>query len=327
MTTEGKADGGCALFMAEALLKRLQALTAEVEGVRRAEDIECVHRMRVASRRLRAALALAEGHLSRRKVAAWQKETRRLTRALGAARDADVQIAFLQETLDALPEARLRPGVERLRLRLAQRREALQPPVMAALDRLAESQLAADMGQTLRQVVVRSRLDGRESITADVLREAYHAVARRLEEMLAYEPYVSKPECAEELHAMRIAAKRLRYTMELFAPLYEDGLKPPLQGVRALQELLGDIHDCDVWVSALPQFLEEEEQRTLAYFGSPRPMRRLAPGIAWLQQERHERRVRRHKEFTAAWQAAREQEAWPNLHRALKSRLEQPRTP
>jgi len=57
---------------------------------------------------------------------------------------------------------------------------------------------------------------------------------------------------------MRIAAKRLRYTLELFAPLYGSGLKPAIAQVKKIQEQLGEIHDADVLVPALLNHLRRE---------------------------------------------------------------------
>jgi CHAD domain-containing protein len=69
--------------------------------------------------------------------------------------------------------------------------------------------------------------------------------------MLSYEPILSCPDKVLELHEMRIAAKRLRYTMEIFAPIYADpasagAFDTALKAVKQLQEWLGQIHDADV---------------------------------------------------------------------------------
>src|SRR5512139_634438 len=114
------------LFGLEALQERLPALANEIEGVRAAEDIEYVHRMRVASRRIRNALALFGDELPRKHYAAWRDEMRRITRALGAARDTDVQIARVQDFLQQVVDESQRAGIERLLLRLRQQRTRLQ---------------------------------------------------------------------------------------------------------------------------------------------------------------------------------------------------------
>jgi len=60
MKMENTPDESFCLFGAEAVLKRLEALEQEINGVCKADDIECVHRMRVASRRLRSTFAIFE---------------------------------------------------------------------------------------------------------------------------------------------------------------------------------------------------------------------------------------------------------------------------
>src|SRR5690606_28341920 len=92
----GVSPGLC-LFAAEQLLPRLEAFTREIEGVRAGEDTDYLHRMRVASRRLRAALPLFSPCFPPKRCDRWMRETRRDTRALGAARDADVQVAALKK--------------------------------------------------------------------------------------------------------------------------------------------------------------------------------------------------------------------------------------
>ena len=114
---------------ARTLLHYLHDLMAEIPRVPQTEDRECVHRVRVASRRLRSFLPLFALCLSRKTCDRWRKQLRRLTRALGEARDTDVQIACVEQVLEQQASREERPGLERLRLRLQQRRRALQAPV------------------------------------------------------------------------------------------------------------------------------------------------------------------------------------------------------
>ena len=48
----------------------------------------------------------------------------------------------------------------------------------------------------------------------------------------------------EQLHRVRLAAKRLRYTLELFRRCYGPGLESRIEGLRSLQQVLGEINDC-----------------------------------------------------------------------------------
>lgn len=87
---------------------------------------------------------------------------------------------------------------------------------------------------------------------APVLQSAATIIATRLNEMLQYEPHIGDPANITELHQMRIASKRLRYTLEIFEPLYRarPDLAPKfttnLETVKQIQEQLGEIHDADV---------------------------------------------------------------------------------
>lgn len=96
---------------------------------------------------------------------------------------------------------------------------------------------------------------------------ARRIVAVRTDEFFAFAPALADPENVAQLHDMRIAAKRLRYALELFA----DALGPESDAVIALikefQEIVGEIHDHDVHADTLGAHLEAisaEHARALA---------------------------------------------------------------
>jgi len=316
--SEAKLLAPLCLCEAQAARTYLDGLSAAVEGVRRGEDSECVHHLRVASRRLRSTLSLLAVCLGRQTCDRWRKQLRRLTRALGEARDTDVQSACVQHFLDREASAQERPGVERLLLRLQQRRQALQEAVLEALERFVARQRPKEMEQTLTHLAHAHRACGADTPGHYVYRQTDTAIRARLKALQAYAPYVQHPECGQELHAMRIAAKRLRYTLQACAPLYPDALEAPVRMARALQTILGDIHDCDVWMHDLPQFLAAERDRTLVYFGQPEPLTPLVPGLLALQHNRQQYRAQRYQEFVALWYQAQEQGVWERLQQTLQ---------
>lgn len=67
----------------------------------------------------------------------------------------------------------------------------------------------------------------------------------RVDELFGFIPAALDPGNVEELHDMRIAAKRLRYLLELSEPLFGAPVKKAAKTVKGLQDLLGEIHDCD----------------------------------------------------------------------------------
>ena len=77
----------------------------------------------------------------------------------------------------------------------------------------------------------------------------------RLAELLAFMPRAADPDKVEALHDMRIAAKRLRYILEIAHPCFGDYARSAVNRVKDLQELLGELHDCDVQSIELEAFL------------------------------------------------------------------------
>jgi CHAD domain-containing protein len=98
-------------------------------------------------------------------------------------------------------------------------------------------------------------------VEASIFSNACLIIETRLGEMLNYEPFVHDVKCVFELHQMRIAAKRLRYSLEIFLPLYVEHtgygreIGKAKDEVKALQEHLGEIHDRDVLVPRLEEHL------------------------------------------------------------------------
>jgi CHAD domain-containing protein len=294
--------------------RQAKHLAEQFDGIRTGEDIEFIHRARVASRRLRAALRIFRDCFESKQIKRWGKQIRRVTQGLGDARDTDVQIEFLCGVLGQVSEKACTPGIARLLAQLEHYRERLQAEVVEAVDRLEAGSALGEMLSVTKQMLADDKAEGqsRNTVARDRTRQS---ILRGLEEMLCHQESLRDPEDCLQHHAMRIAAKRLRYTLELAKPVYKGRLDESLEAVKHVQTLLGDMHDCDVWEEHLDAFAEEERARVLAHFGHVARYGRLEAGIEYLRRERREHRRQVFDELVQYWQKLNQQGLWDNLVR------------
>lgn len=238
-------------------------------------DAEQIHDARVATRRLRAVLSLCPLR-PRAASRAARAQTRALGHALGAVRDRDVDLLWLDAHLqgDAAPAER--PGLLRLRGLLQEQRALLLSDLKDTARRFFAGPNPAD---TLRAPRDR-RLWGR--LVRRTLRRRRRAVCDLIEQTLA----APTPEL---LHRLRIASKRLRYHLE---PLRRASprARALIPALRQVQDRLGAVHEWDVRLHWLP--------RRITAAAAPE-----WPGLVQLLRQAQAERDRRWAETPAALQA------------------------
>jgi CHAD domain-containing protein len=320
------------IFGNQRLLPLLDAFSKEIEGVKTAQDIEYIHRMRVASRRLRAALPLFASCFPEKKYQQWFEEIRKVTRALGEARDTDVQIAFLTKLIkkrDARKHAgdpdnalsiRLTGDMETILLsKLHKKRLKLQTAVMSSLEKLEKSGVIDEMRIFLDNQEMRAKNTRKKPSPYGIAPVAASRIAQRLTKRLSYEPWVHNPDAIAEHHAIRIAAKKLRYTMEVYGPLYRRGLKKPLSRVKKIQEILGDLHDCDVWIDTVMIMLVKERLSSEATTGSKNVRVSKVTGYKHFLAEREKERKILYQRFVRFWDSLWRLRLWEELRKNLNA--------
>ena len=154
-------DSGYRLLAARYIRRQAKQLAEQFDGVRAAEDIEFVHRARVATRRLRAALRMFHDCFARKQFRRWRKAIRRTTAKLGDARDRDVQIELLCGTLSALNAKECFPGISRILVQLERDRERLQRKVVKAVDRLEAQGILRQMRRATKRILQAAGVGGR----------------------------------------------------------------------------------------------------------------------------------------------------------------------
>jgi CHAD domain-containing protein len=206
--------------------------------VRVGTDPEGVHQARVATRRFRSSLrtfrpVLEEGWTVRlRERAKW------LADRLGAVRDADVMLARLRADAERLGEAEGQ-GAEWLLKRLGKEREAARAALLAAMREDAYVHLLDDLIAAANSPMV---LNGGQP-AADALVPRVAGTWRKLRA----EVRQAGPEPSDEqLHRVRIRAKRCRYAAEAVAPVVGKPAARFAAAAEAIQEILGNQHDAVV---------------------------------------------------------------------------------
>jgi CHAD domain-containing protein len=311
-------DSAYRRLAAKYVRRQVTQLAEQLDGVRAAEDIEFVHRARVATRRLRTALRMFRECFGRKKVRRWRRAIRRVTMSLGNARDRDVQIEYLCGTLSALGAKECFPGVARVLVQLERDRERFQREVVEAADRLEAEGILREMRRATKKAYRKTAAGPCCLPCGQALAEIKHHVLRQLNELLQHEDSLADPKDREHHHIMRIAAKRLRYTLEISRPMCPGRLDEAVDGIKRLQTLLGDLHDCDVWLAQLDAFASAERKRITAMFGHTGRFVHLKPGIEHLRKDRQERRERTFEELVKYWGELKERRFAEELAKAVE---------
>jgi CHAD domain-containing protein len=127
------------------------------------------------------------------------------------------------------------------------------------------------------------RVDGLEPTMA-LAQAAQRIVAVRVAELYSFVPTALDQRDAKALHDMRIAAKRLRYVLELVGFCLGGAAEEAAGRARELQTLIGNIHDCDVLLARLERMDAKN-----------------AKGIARLTTRFREQREELFARFSALW--------------------------
>ncbi|MGH7701792.1 MAG: CHAD domain-containing protein [Gemmatimonadales bacterium] len=216
-----------------------------------AADPAALHQMRVAGRRLRAALRLF-GPVIRLPEAAGARRVRDLARVLGTLRDLEVQSEELLGRYRALLQGSHQPIIDRM---LAQRRRPLAK-ARAAIDRVLTGKRYARMKEAFERWLERPRFTAPGDLP--LFAALPDLLAPTVAELLLHSGWLVSPgesvhAKAPVLHDLRKTIKRTRYQVELVAPWYGDGLRPWIEDLVAMQDSLGSLQDGEVLLASLPR--------------------------------------------------------------------------
>ena len=226
---------------------RKDALTmlAQAAGTRLGEDIEALHQMRVATRRMRAGLEMFAGVLPVR-ASRLHAELGWLATVLGEVRDLDIQIERFESWGEEMAEDH-RETLDELGGLLRAERVAARAALLEALDSRRYERLVSGLTSMLAQGPSSRFGAGRAPalVAMPPLIEQRHAAACKAARRARHSG------AAADYHRLRIRCKRLRYALEFAGGLYGGELKGFVRQMTRLQDTLGAMQDAEVASSRL----------------------------------------------------------------------------
>ncbi len=264
--------------MAEAARKtfafHFQQMLLHEPGTRSGENIEELHDMRVATRRMRAALLVFSDYLDQEKYAPFGKGLRRTGRFLGEVRDLDVFWEKTRRYLDTLPLER-QDELAPLQAVWQGARDQARDRLLAYLNGAHYDHFKQSFGEFLEihAAGALSPFSSAGQPRPDRLRQVAPVILfQQLAAVRAYDQWVTGPNVPlARLHQLRITSKGLRYSLEFLEEVLGSEVRLLIKEFKILQDHLGDLQDAVVASNILRDFL------TWGTWGHPQGKAALTP--------------------------------------------------
>ena len=285
--------------MAEAARKALffhfERMLLHEPGTREGQDIEAVHDMRVATRRMRSALRLFKPFFEPGTLRPFRRQLRRIALALGEVRDLDVFLEKALRFLNDHPEIDLAPLITAWEAQRQQARCAL----IDRMDGKGFGRFVTEFHTFLTTPGMGANpLPGPGDATAYQVRHiAPRVIYEHFEQVRAYDTLLDGASLLT-LHALRIAFKRLRYTMEFFEEVLGPEVKLVIKDIKIMQDHLGDLNDTRVVGNVLREFVD---QHNADYSGVPIFLRPDISGVLHYARAREAEQRHLLDTFPEAW--------------------------
>ncbi len=289
----GSADGRVLAYdtvrggVRHIVARHLYRLRLHDPGTRIGEDPEALHDMRVATRRLRAAVRIFAGGLPARLQKTMRQELQWLGRLLGPVRDLDVQRATLDSFIAAAPVG-FRAALGCLREYMDGERARRRADMLAGLDTARYFRLLLRLER-----FAEARTQSRDAAAQELIVIAgQRAIERAFRRLIKRGEQIHATPHPEDLHALRIRAKRLRYLLEFLQELTGKPGRRLVKRLTEIQDLLGSYHDALVLADVVRVYVEGAGARLA-------PAQMVALG-AFVASELHVAEQRR-AEFEDTW--------------------------
>lgn len=252
--------------MAEAARKilqfQLQRMIFHEPGTRLGKNMDELHDMRVATRRMRAALRVFSKYLDRNALRPFESGLQEIGGVLGGVRDLDVfgenirQFAD-DQSVDLLP----------LQKSLKHPRKDSRQALIAHFDSDSYQKFRTEFAEFLREPGVCALPTADRNPHKSYPHRLRHVIPvilyQRWAAIRAYDELVTQPDIPlETLHRLRIDCKRLRYTLEFFQSALGPNAQKAIEVLKGIQDHLGALQDTMVAEALILDFLTQEGKTT-----------------------------------------------------------------
>lgn len=236
-------------------------------GTRLGEDIEALHDMRVATRRMRAAFEIFGEAFDPKTLKPLWRGLRLTGRALGKVRDLDVLLEKAEKYMASLPPAeagKLTPLLEAWE----EERQAARVEMTAHLD----SDAYEKFKKRFYRFVTTPGAGALEARSDDPFAQPHPSLVREVVPGLVYDRLAAvrafdailERASLEQFHALRIEFKKLRYAVEFFREVLGPEAKAVINHLKGIQDHLGDLNDAQVAGGLLRGYLVRWDERQAA---------------------------------------------------------------
>jgi CHAD domain-containing protein len=267
------------------------------------------HQMRVASRQLRTLLFNFKDNYPAKTVGVIHTDIRIFSGVLGPYREMMLIESQLTNFLETDCPNDIKPGVQLLIKDIHNQYKQQKKMVPTAADHMATSQgLAA-----LQKISFREKeLPGFEKVcrSPKILSKAQEDIQRWIKIIFRDEISLANEIPTERFHQMRINMKYLRYTLQNYACLHKNGFKRQLEKLVSLQDLMGDIHDLQVWEEHVVETVEKLRVR----YGEDDPRSHdVIKASNYLTVEWQKKYMDEYRKFIAQWYQIKNDGYWRKL--------------
>ena len=220
-------------FAVEQVEKLIGQLAFQISRTRKSHDPAPVHDLRVAIRRFAQVFILFRACFPGKDVKKIRQRLKEIMTQAGEVRDCDIALKLLSKS--KLEEADTFKG------RLQSRRKEAERILLGTLRRWKERKTSLKWRTRLQAATSTDK----QATPGTAEETATRKLPRMAKEFFARgKKAASASGSAEKLHEFRLATKKFRYTLELFAPLYGPALGGRVERIKSLQVVLGGINDC-----------------------------------------------------------------------------------